>query len=127
MSLFDTPFVPRARALVTGAGRASAAPRQAWSARACARYSPTCTRKGCWPQSRPRRVPTWPGLVGDLARREACDALLAHAQSTLGRVTHFVHSASPPCREADHVMAVDGGDLAAAACGQSGCRLSSVA
>jgi 3-oxoacyl-[acyl-carrier protein] reductase len=44
--------------------------------------------------------------VGDLAKREACDALLAHARSTLGRVTHFVHSASPPRREADHVFGV---------------------
>jgi 3-oxoacyl-[acyl-carrier protein] reductase len=44
--------------------------------------------------------------VGDLADRDACDALLAHAQSAVGRVTHFVHSASPPRREADHAMAV---------------------
>ena len=44
--------------------------------------------------------------VGDLARRDACDALLAHARSTLGLVTHFVHSAAPPRREADHSLAV---------------------
>ena len=44
--------------------------------------------------------------VGDLAKREACDALLAHARSALRRVTHFVHSASPPRREADHVFGV---------------------
>src|SRR5262245_19759320 len=39
------------------------------------------------------------GWTGDLADRAACDALLAHAQSALGLVTHFVHSASPPRRE----------------------------
>src|ERR1700690_4107209 len=41
-------------------------------------------------------------FVGDLASRETCDALLAHAQGSVGQVTHFVHSASPPRREADH-------------------------
>jgi 3-oxoacyl-[acyl-carrier protein] reductase len=46
-------------------------------------------------------------FVGDLASRAACDELLAHARSALGRVTHFVHCASPPRREADHAMAVD--------------------
>ena len=46
-------------------------------------------------------------FVGDLANRATCDALLAHAQSAVGQVTHFVHSASPPRREADHAMAVD--------------------
>ncbi len=44
--------------------------------------------------------------IGDLASRAGCDALLAHARSALGRVTHFVHSASPPRRENDHVLAV---------------------
>jgi 3-oxoacyl-[acyl-carrier protein] reductase len=44
--------------------------------------------------------------VGDLAKRDARDALLAHARSTLGRITHFVHSASPPRREADHPFGV---------------------
>jgi 3-oxoacyl-[acyl-carrier protein] reductase len=44
--------------------------------------------------------------VGDLAKREACDALLAHARSSLGSITHFVHSASPPRREADHIFGV---------------------
>jgi 3-oxoacyl-[acyl-carrier protein] reductase len=44
--------------------------------------------------------------VGDLADQVQCDALLAHGRSTLGRVTHFVHSAAPPRREADHAFAV---------------------
>ncbi|MCC8942975.1 SDR family oxidoreductase [Bradyrhizobium sp. Arg68] len=53
---------------------------------------------------RPELAVSW---VGDLASRDGCDALLAHAQSSIGQVTHFVHSASPPRREADHAMAVD--------------------
>lgn len=53
---------------------------------------------------RPELAIPW---TGDLARREACASLLAHAKSALGQVTHFVHSASPPRREADHAMAVD--------------------
>ena len=44
--------------------------------------------------------------IGDLAQRAACDALLADAQSAVGQVTHFVHSASPARREADHALAV---------------------
>ena len=44
--------------------------------------------------------------VGDLASREACEALLADARSALGLVTHFVHSAAPARREADHALAV---------------------
>ncbi len=44
--------------------------------------------------------------VGDLANREACDALLSFARANLGVVTHFVHSAAPPRREADHALAV---------------------
>src|SRR5882724_84630 len=45
-------------------------------------------------------------FVGDLAKLDTCDALLEHAQSAVGQVTHFVNSASPPRREADHAMAV---------------------
>jgi 3-oxoacyl-[acyl-carrier protein] reductase len=45
-------------------------------------------------------------FAGDLARREVCDELLATAEQAIGRVTHFVHSASPPRREADHALAV---------------------
>ena len=52
---------------------------------------------------RPELALPW---VGDLADRAARDALLAHAEVAVGRVTHFVHSASPPRREADHAMAV---------------------
>jgi 3-oxoacyl-[acyl-carrier protein] reductase len=45
-------------------------------------------------------------FVGDLATPEIRDALLAHAGAKVGRITHFVHSASPPRREADHILAV---------------------
>src|SRR6202051_4211637 len=45
-------------------------------------------------------------FVGDLADRAVRDALLADARAAVGQVTHFVHSASPPRREADHALAV---------------------
>jgi NAD(P)-dependent dehydrogenase (short-subunit alcohol dehydrogenase family) len=46
--------------------------------------------------------------VGDLAEPSACEELLAEAWAALGQITHFVHSASPPRREADHAFAVSG-------------------
>jgi 3-oxoacyl-[acyl-carrier protein] reductase len=52
---------------------------------------------------RPELAVPW---VGDLSTLGGCDALLADARAALGRVTHFVHSASPPRREADHAFAV---------------------
>ena len=110
MSLFDTPFDPaREAALVTGAGsgigRAVAQALVGEGVRTVfADLHEDRVLAAIKAAPRPDLAVAW---VGDLARREACDALLAHAQSTLGRVTHFVHSASPPCREADHVMAVD--------------------
>jgi 3-oxoacyl-[acyl-carrier protein] reductase len=45
-------------------------------------------------------------FVGDLAKPDTRDALLAQAEAKIGRITHFVHSASPPRREADHIFAV---------------------
>jgi NAD(P)-dependent dehydrogenase (short-subunit alcohol dehydrogenase family) len=53
--------------------------------------------------ARPELALPW---IGDLASPAAREALLAHARARLGRVTHFVHSASPPRREADHALAV---------------------
>ena len=47
----------------------------------------------------------WVGDLGDPAERER---LLADAYAALGRVTMFVHSASPPRHERDHLFAVDG-------------------
>lgn len=43
---------------------------------------------------------------GDLAERSECDRLLGYARAQLGLVTLFVHSASPPRREQDHLLAV---------------------
>jgi 3-oxoacyl-[acyl-carrier protein] reductase len=44
--------------------------------------------------------------VGDLAERSECDRLLLDARQVLGSISHFVHSASPPRQEADHVLSV---------------------
>jgi 3-oxoacyl-[acyl-carrier protein] reductase len=44
--------------------------------------------------------------AGDLADAKAWDELLAFARGKLGRITHFVHSAAPPRREADHTFGV---------------------
>jgi 3-oxoacyl-[acyl-carrier protein] reductase len=52
---------------------------------------------------RPELAIAW---VGDLASHKACDDLLAAAQSAVGHVTHFVHSAAPQRHEADHALAV---------------------
>jgi 3-oxoacyl-[acyl-carrier protein] reductase len=109
MSLLETLFDPaREAALVTGAGngigraiaqalvgegvRTVFADVNADTVTAAAKASP-----------RPDLAIPW---VGDLASRATCDRLLADARSAVGRVTHFVHSASPPRREADHVFAV---------------------
>ena len=109
MSLLNMPF-DRAReaALVTGAGngigRAIAQALVGEGVRTVFadvnRETVTAAAKS---STRPELAVAW---VGDLADPAARGALLAEAQSAVGRVTHFVHSASPPRREADHVMAV---------------------
>jgi 3-oxoacyl-[acyl-carrier protein] reductase len=109
MSLLSTPFDPaRETALVTGAGngigRAIAQALVGEGVRTVfADINPDTVASAVKSSPRPELAFPW---VGDLADRAACDALLAHAQSAVGRVTHFVHSASPPRREADHAMAV---------------------
>jgi 3-oxoacyl-[acyl-carrier protein] reductase len=109
MSLLDSPFDPaREAALVTGAGngigRAIAQALVGEGVRTVfADVNPDTVAAAAKTSPRPElAVP----FVGDLASHAACDALLADAQSAVGRITHFVHSASPPRREADHVMAV---------------------
>jgi len=109
MSLLNTPFDPtREAALVTGAGngigRAIAQALVDEGVRtvfADVRQDTVSAAVAASP--RPELAVPW---VGDLARRDACDALLRDAQSAVGRVTHFVHSAAPARREADHALAV---------------------
>ena len=110
MSLLQNPFDPtREAALVTGAGngigraiahalvgegvRTIFADVREDTVKAAIAASPRPDLAACW--------------VGDLGQREACDALLAAARAAVGLVTHFVHSASPPRREADHAFGVD--------------------
>jgi 3-oxoacyl-[acyl-carrier protein] reductase len=109
MSLLNTPFDPaREAALVTGAGngigRAIAQALVGEGVRTVfADVNRDTVTAAVKTSPRPELAVPW---VGDLANRAACDALLADAQSALGQVTHFVHSASPARREADHVLAV---------------------
>jgi 3-oxoacyl-[acyl-carrier protein] reductase len=111
MSLFDTPFDPaREAALVTGAGngigRAIAQALVGEGVRTVfADVREDAVMAAVAASPRPDLAVPW---VGDLSTREACDELLAAALKEVGQVTHFVHSASPPRREADHAFAVDG-------------------
>src|SRR5246127_5693966 len=109
MSLLNPPFDPaRETALVTGAGngigRAIAQALVGEGVKTVfADISAERVEAAIKAAARPElAVP----FVGDLAQPDVCDALLAHAEKAIGRVTHFVHSASPPRREADHAFAV---------------------
>jgi 3-oxoacyl-[acyl-carrier protein] reductase len=109
MSLLNTPFDPaREAALVTGAGngigRAIAQALVGEGVRTVfADVNPDTVKAAAKTSPRPELAVPW---VGDLANHVAREALLADACSAVGRVTHFVHSASPPRREADHAFAV---------------------
>ena len=109
MSLLSNPFDPaREAALVTGAGngigRAIAQALVAEGVRTIfADIRKDTVEAAAASSAQPKLAIPW---VGDLARRDACDALLAEARSALGLVTHFVHSAAPARREADHSLAV---------------------
>ena len=109
MSLFNSPFDPaREAAVVTGAGngigRAIAQALVGEGVRTLfADVREDTVRAAAAASPRPDLAVPW---VGDLGTREACDRLLADAKAALGQVTHFVHSASPPRREADHAFAV---------------------
>lgn len=115
MSLLKTPFDPgREAALVTGAGngigRAIAQALVGEGVRTVfADVNRETVAAAAKASARPDLAVTW---VGDLADPAAREALLAEAQSSVGRVTHFVHSASPRRREADHAMAVTTGTWA---------------
>ena len=109
MSLLANPFDPaREAALVTGAGngigRAIAQALVGEGVRTVfADISEERVAAAVKASALPELALPW---VGDLGNAPAREALLKHAQSAVGRVTHFVHSASPPRREADHAMAV---------------------
>ncbi|MGZ3351043.1 MAG: SDR family NAD(P)-dependent oxidoreductase [Xanthobacteraceae bacterium] len=109
MNLLQNPFDPaRETALVTGAGngigRAIAQALVGEGVRTVfADVNADTVTAAVKTSPRPELAVPW---VGNLADPAACDALLAAAQSALGQVTHFVHSASPARREADHAFAV---------------------
>jgi 3-oxoacyl-[acyl-carrier protein] reductase len=111
MSLLNNPFDPaRETALVTGAGngigRAIAQALVGEGVRTVfADVNRETVTQAVASSPRPELAVTW---IGDLAKRDACDALLADARAAVGTVTHFVHSASPARREADHTFAVSG-------------------
>ena len=109
MSMLSDPFDPaREAALVTGAGngigRAIALALVGEGVKTVfADVSAERVDAAIKAASRPElAVP----FVGDLAKPEVREALLAHAEAKIGHITHFVHSASPPRREADHILAV---------------------
>ncbi|MEH2555270.1 3-oxoacyl-[acyl-carrier protein] reductase [Bradyrhizobium algeriense] len=109
MSLFNHPFdLARDAALVTGAGngigRAIAQALVGEGVRTVfADVNRDTVTAAIKASARPELAVPW---IGDLADPATRDALLAEAASALGRVTHFVHSASPPRREADHALGV---------------------
>jgi 3-oxoacyl-[acyl-carrier protein] reductase len=109
MGLLDNPFDPaREAALVTGAGngigRAIAQALVGEGVRTVfADVNQETVTAAIRASVRPDLAVPW---VGDLADAAAREALLADATGALGRVTHFVHSASPPRREADHALGV---------------------
>jgi 3-oxoacyl-[acyl-carrier protein] reductase len=109
MGLLDSPFDPsREAALVTGAGngigRAIAQALTGEGVRTI--FADVAEERVTAAIKSSPRPELAISFVGDLADPKVCEALLAHAAQTVGRVTHFVHSASPPRREADHAFAV---------------------
>jgi 3-oxoacyl-[acyl-carrier protein] reductase len=109
MAIFDQPFDPATEtALVTGAGngigRAIALALVGEGVRTVfADIKPDTVEAAIQAAGNPVLAIPW---VGDLASRSECDRLLTEAQTALGLITHFVHSAAPPRREADHALAV---------------------
>jgi 3-oxoacyl-[acyl-carrier protein] reductase len=109
MPIFDAPFDPATEtALVTGAGngigRAIALGLVGEGVRTVfADIKPETVASAIAASGRPDLAIPW---VGDLALRSECDRLLVDSRAALGLITHFVHSAAPPRREADHALAV---------------------
>ena len=109
MGIFDQAFDrQRDAAVVTGAGngigRAIALALAAEGVRTVfADIDADKARAAADAAANPALALAW---AGDLAERAECDRLLADARRRLGLITLFVHSASPPRREQDHVLAV---------------------
>jgi 3-oxoacyl-[acyl-carrier protein] reductase len=109
MGIFDAPFdAATETALVTGAGngigRAIALALVGEGVRTVfADIKAETVAAAVKAAARPELAIPW---VGDLAERAECDRLLADSRAALGLITHFVHSAAPPRREADHALAV---------------------
>jgi 3-oxoacyl-[acyl-carrier protein] reductase len=109
MSLFDSPFnTSQEAALVTGAGngigRAIAQALVGEGVKTVfADIREDTVAAAIKASPRPELAMPW---IGDLADPGARNALLGDAERAVGRITHFVHSAAPPRREADHVFAV---------------------
>jgi 3-oxoacyl-[acyl-carrier protein] reductase len=109
MPIFSTPFNPATdTALVTGAGngigRAIAQALVGEGVRTVfADINPATVAAAVQSAAHPELAIPW---TGDLAQRSECDRLLTDSRAALGLITHFVHSAAPPRREADHILAV---------------------
>lgn len=109
MGLLDRPFDPQHEAaLVTGAGngigRAIAQALVGEGVRTVfADVNRETVTAAVEASAQPGLAVPWVGDLGDISAR---NALLAFAKETLGPVTHFVHSASPPRRESDHAFGV---------------------
>src|SRR5689334_23666751 len=105
MTLLSNAFDPaQEAALVTGAGNGiGRAIAQALVGEGVRTVFADTVAAAIKTSPRPELAVPW---VGDLAKANACDALLGMAEAALGRITHFVHSASPPRCESDHAFAV---------------------
>jgi len=109
MPIFAAPFDPATEtALVTGAGngigRAIATALVGEGVRTVfADIRHETVEAAVKATGRPDLAIPW---IGDLAERAECQRLLTDSRAALGLVTHFVHSAAPPRREADHILAV---------------------
>lgn len=109
MSPFAQPFdTEHDAAIVTGAGngigRAIAQALVAHGVRTMfADVNPDTVAAAVGGSADPTLARAW---TGDLAQKDECERLLSDARRSLGLITHFVHSASPPRKEKDHALAV---------------------
>ena len=123
MGLLDNPIrsaSARRRSSPARATGSAARSRRRWSAEGVRTVFADVNREtvtaAIKASARPELAVPWVGDLADPAARERC---WRKPPRRVGRVTHFVHSASPPRREADHALGVTHGDLGADACGES--------